>query len=71
MLKFQGQLIKRAKVREKIRGIIAEKLLENTRVKLLFAILPELCDTCRAILFPIGSHELQKSDREKQSLGPK
>ena len=43
------------------------KLLENTRVKLLFAILPESCDTSRANLFPIQKSRVQK-ERQRRTI---
>ena len=68
MLKILATTENTRKTRQKIRFIIAGNLLKNTRVKLLFAILPELYDTSRAFLFPIGHEELKKSDKEEPSI---
>ena len=70
MLKFFVTTKNKRKINQKIRVIIAGKLLKNTRVKLLFAILPELHDASRAFFFPIGNQECIKREREEQSTVP-
>ena len=67
MLKFLATTESTRKSDQKSRLIIAVNLLKNARVKLLFAILPELHDAGRAILFPIGKQESRKRERQKNN----
>ena len=60
MLKFRATPKIQNKLDQKIRVIIAGKSLENTRIKLQFAILPEYFDLSRVILFLIKDQEFKK-----------
>ena len=60
VLKFLATPEKQNKLDQKTRVIIGGKLLENTRVKLQFAILPEYFDLSRVILFLIKDLEFKK-----------
>ena len=67
MLKLLSTTENKKKSNQKIGVITAGKLLKKTRVKLLFAFLPEFQDASRAILFPIGNQECRKKEREKNN----
>ena len=66
MLKFLATTENTRKSDEKSQVIIAGKVQKNFRVKLLFAILLELHDASRAILFPKGKPECRKRERERE-----
>ena len=70
MLKFLATVENTIKIQREDSSYNQGKLLENTRIQLLSAKLPEFCDTSRPILFPIENQEFRKSNREERSIGP-
>ena len=64
MLKFLATTDITRKTHQKTRERIKENLLKKTIVKLLFAVLLELSDESRAILFLIGRRSCRKSERK-------